>query len=335
MTSVPPDQAPPSSSIHHGTVRWFNSTRRMGVIARPDGTTIFVPPYGLAEGQASLATGQQVTFVERANTKGPFAAEVRVVDDAAPAPGDVAAQIAQILGESAPPALAQIRRIVRTIGPEAAQATVDEAQQVEAAGGMLVPDGSRRRTLGGVFFALVRDHLPPEQREVVFPPRIPRRPSRPPKEPAAETPVSAPQPPPMTWDDRPALIAALRQASGKATSVKMTIIGRPRRIEEQPQFTLLTLDYSGPLPALPKGIPAPATVPTTTYAVYIGKKQWKQVAEALQNEEDVLIVEGTPVADAETGTISVFATKTTTKLLQQASRQPKPQDASAPESPAN
>ncbi|NTU84978.1 MAG: cold shock domain-containing protein [Chloroflexales bacterium] len=335
MTPVPAEDAPPSNPLYHGTVRWFDSTRRMGVIARPDGTTIFVPPYGLAEGQASLATGQQVTFVERANAKGPFAAEVRVTDDIASAPSDVAAQIAQALGETAPPALAQIRRIVRTIGPEAAQATVDEALQVEVAGGMLVPDGSRRRTLGGVFFALVRDRLPPEQREIVFPPRVQWRKPRSTREPTAEAPISAPQPPPMTWDDRPALIAALRQESGKATTVKMTIIGRPRRVEEQPQFTLLTLDYSGPLPALPKGIPAPATVPTTTYAVYIGKKQWKQVAEALQNEEDVLIVEGTPVADAETGTISVFATKTTTKLLQQGNRQPKPQDASTPESPAS
>lgn len=335
MTSVPPNETPPASPLHHGTVRWFDAAKRMGVIARPDGTTIFMPPYGLAEGQASLATGQPVTFVERANAKGPFAAEVRVTGDAAPAPGDVAAQIALALGETAPPALAQIRRIVRTIGPEAAQATVDEAQQVEAAGGMLVPDGSRRRTLGGVFFALVRDHLPLEQRAVVFPPREQRWMKRPPRKPTADTPASAPQPPPVTWDDRPALLAALRLESGKATTVKMTIIGRPRRIEEQPQFTLLTLDYSGPLPALPKGIPAPAPVPTTTYAIYIGKKQWKLVAEALQNEEDVLIVEGTPVADAETGTISVFATKTTTKLLQQSSRQPKPQDSSAPESPAS
>ncbi len=140
----------------------------------------------------------------------------------------------------------------------------------------------------------------------------------------AHRPPSESAPPPIRWAHREARIASLQPTSRKATSVKVTLIGRPARVSEQAQFTLLTLTYTGPLSSLPKGIPVPVKVPPTTYSVYIGKKQWKQVAEALTNPEDVLIVEGVQILDATTKTIAVFATKTTTKLLQQANRPPKP-----------
>jgi molybdopterin-guanine dinucleotide biosynthesis protein len=50
-------------------------------------------------------------------------------------------------------------------------------------------------------------------------------------------------------------------------------------------------------------------------------KQWNKVAEAIQDPEDVLIVEGYPQLDLETRSIAVFATNTTTKKLQMAQKQ--------------
>ncbi len=70
-----------------------------------------------------------------------------------------ATAIAAQLGETAPGARATIWRTVRTIGSERAQAFVAQAQEIEANGGMMVPDGSRRRTLGGIFFYLVRTQV--------------------------------------------------------------------------------------------------------------------------------------------------------------------------------
>ena len=52
-------------------------------------------------------------------------------------------------------------------------------------------------------------------------------------------------------------------------------------------------------------------------------KHWAKVEAAVQSPEDVLIVEGFPTLDAEAKTICVFATNTTTKLLQQAEKAPK------------
>ncbi len=70
-----------------------------------------------------------------------------------------AATIAAQLGETAPGARATIWRAVRTIGPERAQAFVTQAQEIETNGDMLIPDGSRERTLGGIFFYLVRTQV--------------------------------------------------------------------------------------------------------------------------------------------------------------------------------
>jgi hypothetical protein len=96
-------------------------------------------------------------------------------------------------------------------------------------------------------------------------------------------------------------------------------------VVEQEGFTLLKMQHTGPLPSLPKGIPVPAAVPTTTYIVYIAAKQWRGVAESLKTPEDTLIVEGVQFYDAEHQAIAVFATNTTTKLLQQAKRAAQPQ----------
>jgi hypothetical protein len=73
-------------------------------------------------------------------------------------------------------------------------------------------------------------------------------------------------------------------------------------------------------PSLPKGLPTPPSTPTN-YVVYIASEQWRKVAEAIKDPEDVLIIEGFPQLDPETSSIAVFATNTTTKKLQMAQRQ--------------
>ncbi len=63
------------------------------------------------------------------------------------------------LGETEPEPLQHLYRAVRTLGEDRVRALVMQAQVVEENGGMLVPDGSRKRTLGGVFFHLVRTEM--------------------------------------------------------------------------------------------------------------------------------------------------------------------------------
>ncbi len=80
-------------------------------------------------------------------------------------------RIAAELGETAAQPLAHLRRMVRTLGEERVQQLVQQAQAVEAQGGMRLPDGSRRRSLGGVFFKLAKEQASDEERKRIWPPR--------------------------------------------------------------------------------------------------------------------------------------------------------------------
>jgi PHAX RNA-binding domain-containing protein len=95
----------------------------------------------------------------------------------------VAQQIATTLGETEPVPLMHIRRIVQTLGPERAVQLLEQAQAVEAGGGLLLPDGSRRRTPGGVFFRLVREQTTPAERGRIWLWRKRAHPRRPPTPP--------------------------------------------------------------------------------------------------------------------------------------------------------
>ncbi len=79
--------------------------------------------------------------------------------------------IAAELGETADVAQLLIKRIVRTLGEDRTRELVRHAQVVEEQGGMLLPDGSRRRTLGGVFFKLAKERATPEERGRIWVPK--------------------------------------------------------------------------------------------------------------------------------------------------------------------
>ena len=64
--------------------------------------------------------------------------------------------IAHTLGESEPEPLTQLQAVVEILGVEKATALCEKALELEQQGGMLTKDGTRRKTVGGVFFYLVR-----------------------------------------------------------------------------------------------------------------------------------------------------------------------------------
>lgn len=219
----------------------------------------------------------------------------------------VADQIAAQLGERATPPVLQIRRIVKVLGVERAQAFAGEALAVEAQGGLLVPDGSRRRTPGGVFFHLVKARVKANERWLLFR-RLPPR-TRPPVSSAAP---QAPAQPDVSWKTRkPAVREALRE-KGVVHDVKIVLVGRPGVVVERPNCVITAMDSTRG-PSLPKGLPAIPTTPTT-YTVYIAHKHWAGVSAAMTNPDDSLVVEGWAAFDPELEGIAVFATFVTTKL---------------------
>jgi hypothetical protein len=128
------------------------------------------------------------------------------------------------------------------------------------------------------------------------------------------------------WEDRAVWLNTAE--IGRATTVKVTIIGKPEKPVERQGFTVVRLTHTPRLDTMPKGVPIPAKVAATPYVLYIGAKQWRKVAESLANPEDMLICEGVQTWDAQQQVLTVFVTTCTTKLLQQAQR-PAPPPASA------
>jgi hypothetical protein len=80
----------------------------------------------------------------------------------------LAAEIAAALDETEPQPLEQIARAVDRLGAERARAFLAQVQEIEAGGGQMLPDGSRRRTPGGLFFLLLRQSADVRRRDKVY-----------------------------------------------------------------------------------------------------------------------------------------------------------------------
>jgi hypothetical protein len=223
------------------------------------------------------------------------------------AANDIAAQ----LQETHPPAILQIRRIIEQIGLEATYAHLQKTLEVEAQGGMLTANKKQRRTPGGTFFYIVRGQLTPEQRKILWP-RIKRA--------ASDRKAKPDRPhPTLPWDERETLAAPALHEKGTATTVKITLVGRPGKVIERNDAVIITMTGPKP-PALPKGLPVLPADAVTVYLVYIASKQWSKVAAAIQNPEDKLVIEGHPFMDAKLKVIGVLTQNVTTVLTQRAGR---------------
>ena len=76
-----------------------------------------------------------------------------------------AGEIAAVLKE---PCRVLIARALRVLGPERCVTLVTEALLREHQGGMLLKDGSRKRSLGGVFLELCRQRSTDDERRKIF-----------------------------------------------------------------------------------------------------------------------------------------------------------------------
>jgi hypothetical protein len=176
----------------------------------------------------------------------------------------------------------------------------------------------RRRTLGGVYFKLIRDSVSTDEQQRIWPTRRPARAQRhqtPQQQRASSNQAPAPVEP-FSWDQLPAIIEHIQL--GKATTVKMTVIGRPAQVVQKQGFYILGMKHEKQ-PSLPKGLP---NFPdqATKYMIFVSDKQWAKVAGALDNPEDALIIEGTPAHDHRFHGVILYTTNVTTKLQQQAKR---------------
>jgi hypothetical protein len=105
---------------------------------------------------------------------------------------DTVSNIAKALGEVEETPLTQIAGVVRVLGEDAANTLLKETLDIEAKGGQLLADGTRRRSPGGVFFQLARKRLPIDERKEIFRERKPPSADDPPASSPGDTPSPNP-----------------------------------------------------------------------------------------------------------------------------------------------
>lgn len=178
-----------------------------------------------------------------------------------------------------------LTQVLRHVGQDRATAILAEALACEASSGMLTRDGTRRRTPGGTFFQLVKDQLTGKVRWKLFAPKIKRR--------APRTPQKR-QAPAVPWTEvEPAVQALATHRPGEARVVKLTLIGRPGKVEKRGQAVVFRIQGKRP-DNFPRGLPEGPTQPLT-WTVVVVQRQWNRVeAHLAADNEDQLIIEGYP-----------------------------------------
>ena len=158
-----------------------------------------------------------------------------------------------------------IGKIVNAIGIERLSEYLQKTLTIEAEGGMMTRDGERRRTPGGVFFYVVKDNLSKAEQKQIFP----KMPGTQPKKKVIQA---------VSWEDAQKIAVAINQTPGKGATVKLTLVGRPKKVAKAGEGAVVVSLQGKPPGALPKGLPVP---PETgiTWAVFIVNKQWNKVKE--------------------------------------------------------
>jgi hypothetical protein len=219
-------------------------------------------------------------------------------------------KLAEVLRE---PKVPLLRQVLRTLGPDRTAAILTDTLTCEANGGMLTKDGTRRRTPGGVFFQLVKERVNPREHRHLFPHLAPH--------PSQGQPQRQPHPPPvLTWDEASSLMQTLAtEPPGEARTMKLTLIGRPGKVETRGQAVVFRMQGKPPGP-LPRGLPPVPTHAPLTWNVMVALRQWNRVRDNLAaNQDDQLIIEGYPVMQGSQHVL--LAQSCTSVALQRAQKQ--------------
>ena len=211
-------------------------------------------------------------------------------------------KLAEVLQE---PKRTLLTKVLHTLGVDRTTAILADTLQCEANGGMLTKDGTRRRTPGGVFFQLVKERTTAQERRRLFPRPAPQHGQG----------QSQRQPTVLTWDQVPIIIQILTtHPAGEARTMKVTLIGRPGKVETRGQAVMFRLQGKPPA-SLPRGLPPIPHTPALTWNVLVALRPWNRVQDSLAaHQEDQLITGGYPLMQ---GSQHVLLAQSCVSMVQQ------------------
>ena len=208
--------------------------------------------------------------------------------------------LAEKLGETNQVALEQIEGVLNICGEDFAREILEETLKIEADGGMMTFKGDRKRTTGGVFFAVAKDKMTAEQRAAVFPQKSWRQ--------MRESQRSKIRENIMDFGERSKVIERIK-SKGEIVDVRVKLMGYPGDIRRQGETIVTQMEHLAGGASLPLGVPEIPDNPTL-YTVYIANQQWKKVQKSFDkgNKDNWLVVEGVCSFDPDLNGIAVFAT---------------------------
>jgi hypothetical protein len=220
-----------------------------------------------------------------------------------------ARKLAKALGETDDKPIQQVALIIEKCGLEFAQKIAEETEKIEASGGMKTHDGKRQRTKGGIFFFIAKGRMEAAVRQEIFPNFG--------KHSDGEV-----TPPGIEWADRHEYLKPLLEEPGQVNNLIVTLIGRPGKLRIEGGSVMTVIEQKEvKAPPYPKGVPPFESVEKITYYyVFMSLKHWQKVEKALEDETDMLIIEGTSVYDPEMDGICILSTGVTTKALERQKR---------------
>ncbi len=211
-------------------------------------------------------------------------------------------EIAARLGETEQIPLWQLTKIVEKNGAHFAYFMVEMAEDIHRDGLMMVADGSRSRTLGGVFFNIVRAGVSYRLRHEIFP-------AQDVKEKLVKHDLYLKNFPVFNWEDRVNDLAPIfDKPAGEVKSVHIVLRGNPKHVETRQDMVVFRMNFD---PSqldlqLPRGIPPVPTDPTP-YIVYVTMRQWKKSIAKSVAKGQAIMVDGTCVLDPVLKAIVVYA----------------------------
>ena len=189
-----------------------------------------------------------------------------------------------------------------------------ETEATEAAGGLLTHDRKRRRSKGGVFFYLAKGQMDAGLRGEIFPN-------------FGKGGDGSIAPPGIEWGERVEPMKALGAQPGQISGLTVALSGRPGKLHIDGSSVMTVIEQRQvKAPPYPKGVPHFDTVDgVTAYFVFMSLRHWKRVEKALEDERDLLVIEGSAVYDAALEGITILSTRVSTKMLEFQKRKAKSQ----------
>jgi hypothetical protein len=231
----------------------------------------------------------------------------------------LAKQFGGALGETDAKPLEQIGQLIEKCGLAFVEKIIAETEATEAAGGLKTQDRKRRRSKGGVFFYLAKGQMDARLRLEIFPN-------------FGKHGDGSIAPPGIEWEERIEPMSALREQPGHISGLTVALSGRPGALHINGSSIMTVIEQRQvKAPPYPKGVPHFDTLDgVTTYYVFMSLRHWKRVEKALEDESDLLIVEGSAVYDAQLEGITILSTRVSTKSLDYKKRKAKAQGEQKP-----